>query len=117
MIRTVIVGDEPSKTNVSTDIAFVGSKSFNRLVEWIKFIKPDYYICLNSDTISQLSDIRKLQKDGFKVIALGNKASSRLKDISHLKIDHPSGLNRKTNNIEYIIKMLNNAYNYIRSVK
>lgn len=115
MIRVVFCGDEPSKTNVSTDIAFVGATCFPRLVQWINHINPDYYICLNTDTVSQLSDIRKLQKNGFKVIALGMKASIRLLEIPHFFMHHPSGLNRKNNDKKIVVEMLNNALVYIRS--
>lgn len=44
MIKVVFVGDEPSKTNVSPDIAFVGAKCFNTVVQWIKELNPDYYV-------------------------------------------------------------------------
>lgn len=116
MICAIFVGDEPSKLNISTDIAFAGAKCFPRLIEWIKFLNPDYYICLNSDTISQLSDIRKLQNRGFKVIALGLKASKRLKEIPHARLLHPSGANRLINDKLYVENELNRIYNYIRSI-
>lgn len=115
MIKVVFVGDEPSKTNVSPDIAFVGAKCFDTIVEWIKELNPDYYVCLNSDTISQLSDTKRLEKSGFRVIALGNKASERLEkmEIPHCKLPHPSGLNRKLNDKQQISLDLMVAHSYI----
>ena len=115
MIKVVFVGDEPSKTNVSPDIAFVGAKCFNTVVKWIKELNPDYYVCLNSDTISQLSDIKKLEKAGFKVIALGAKASERLEKmlIPHCVLPHPSGLNRKLNNKQKLALDFMTAHSYI----
>lgn len=115
MRKVVFCGDEPSSKNISTDIAFVGANCFERLISWIEYIKPNYYICLNTDTVGQLSDIRKLQKNGFKVIALGKKASDRIKDIPHKKINHPSGLNRSNNDLIKIENMLEDVKAYIRS--
>ena len=119
MIKVVFVGDEPSKTNVSPDIAFVGAKCFNTVVKWIKELNPDYYVCLNSDTISQLSDIKKLEKAGFKVIALGAKASERLEKmlIPHCVLPHPSGLNRKLNNKQKLALDFYHAHSYIIGLK
>ena len=108
MIKIVFVGDEPSKKNISKDIPFVGAKCFARLVEWIAFINPEYYVVLNSKVEVDLLAISELHKAGFKVIALGVKASKRLTNsrITHYKIDHPSSLNRKLNNHEYVHNML-----------
>jgi uracil-DNA glycosylase len=119
MIKVVFVGDEPSKTNVSPDVAFVGAKCFNTVVEWIKQLQPDYYICLNSDTISQLSDIKRLEKAGFKVVAFGVKASKRLEkmQIPHCVMPHPSGLNRKLNNKQQLALDLYHAHSYIIGLK
>lgn len=107
-LNIVFVGDEPSKTNVSPDVAFVGAKCFSTIVKWIKKLEPDFYVCLNSDTVSQLSDISKLEKAGFEVIALGNKASVRLtkQGIIHWKLPHPSGLNRQLNDETFVAKQI-----------
>lgn len=115
MKKVVFVGDEASATNVSPDIAFVGARCFDTVVNWIKTINPDYYVCLNSDTISQLSDVKRLQKAGFSIIALGNKASERLHklNIPHFKLPHPSGLNRKLNDKENLKLDFQRAINYI----
>jgi hypothetical protein len=115
MIRVIFVGDEPSQTNVTPDVAFVGAKCFDTVVKWIKELQPDYYVCLNSDTVSQLSDIKKLEKFGFKVIAFGNKASEKLVkwNIPHYKMPHPSGLNRKLNNKQAMALELYHAHSYL----
>lgn len=104
MVKVVFVGDEPSQTNIDPDIAFVGAKCFQRLTEWINYLRPDYYICLNSHTDNDIFKIERLKEDGFKVIALGNKASERLTkwQIQHYKLPHPSGLNRKINDKKII---------------
>lgn len=118
MIKVVFVGDAPSRSNLDKDIAFIGAKCFPTLVEWISRVSPTYYVCLNSNTKANMGKIYKLYKENFKVIALGNVASQRLeaKRISHFKLPHPSGLNRQTNDLVFIGKELNKAYDYVRGI-
>lgn len=115
MNKIVIVGDEPSNLNISPNIAFVGAKCFPTLVEWIKHLDPDYYVCLNSNTLDAVHDIKTLYTDGFKVIAVGNKASERLtfSGVKHFKLPHPSGLNRQMNDKAFVLNQLNLAKYYI----
>lgn len=103
-MKVVFVGDEPSKTNIDPDIAFVGAKCFDRLIDWIAILKPDYYICLNSNTDNDTFKIGRLAENNFKIVALGDKASKRLSDydVEHFKLPHPSGLNRKLNDKTYV---------------
>lgn len=119
MVKVVFVGDCPSATNVSPDIAFVGAKCFPTVVNWIKELAPDYYVCLNSDTISQISDIKVLFNSGFKVVAFGKKASERLEKagIGHCMMPHPSGLNRKLNDKKAVALELYHAHSYIIGLK
>lgn len=119
MVKVVFVGDEPSQTNIDPDIAFVGAKCFPRLVGWIKELDIDYYICLNSTTDSDIFKIERLVEDGFKVIALGKKASKRLvnNQIWHHPMPHPSGLNFKLNDPKYIALEIMHCYEYVHNIK
>lgn len=117
MTKVVFVGDEPSKLNIRSDIAFVGSRCFSTLVEWITNLAPDYYICINSgpEDLDKILDLYHMAN--FKVIALGNKASERLSKlgIGHRILPHPSGLNRMLNDKETVSMALYNCRAYIRS--
>ena len=115
MIKVVFVGDQPSQTNVHHEIAFVGAKCFERLVSWIKQLPIDFYVCVNSFSEGDTHKIQALKNDGFKVIALGNKASNRLSalKIQHYKLPHPSGLNRKLNDKQYMALELLGCMNYL----
>ena len=117
MSRVIFVGDNPSKTNVRQDVAFVGAKCFDRLIGWIKYLDPDYYICLNSTSQTDLDKIVDLYTNGFKVIALGSKASERLDNLNvvHFKLIHPSGRNRLINDEKYVRRELKRAYDYIHN--
>ena len=119
MIKVVFVGDEPSPTNISHQIAFVGAKCFERLVGWIKYLQPDYYICLNSNTDDDMLGIESLVDAGFQVVALGNKASKRLQkyDIDHWKLPHPSGLNRKLNDEKAMALELLACYEWLIGIR
>jgi uracil-DNA glycosylase len=115
MTKVLFVGDEPSKTNAHKDVAFVGAKCFSTLVSWIWILEPDYYVCINSSTPKDWDKILALKGEGFKIIALGKKAAEVLDElnVSHFQLPHPSGLNRKLNDKEYINRELKVAYDYI----
>ncbi len=82
MIKVAFIGDEPSHKNAHPDLAFVGAGCFNTVIEWINDLSPDYYVCLNSNTPRDMDKIHVLAEQGFKLVALGKKASERL-GISH----------------------------------
>lgn len=117
MLKVVFVGDCPSKTNVHPEVAFVGSRSMKKLVKWINVLSPDYYLCVNSNTESDIKKIESLySNDKFKVVALGNNAAKRLKqkNVQHTVLPHPSGLNRKLNDKNVEDRELHKAFQYIR---
>jgi len=115
MTNVVFVGDKPSRTNVDSRIAFVGAKCFPRLVEWIRFLKPDYYVCYNISTPEDFGKIENLKSAGFKVVALGAKAAEILDgyNIVHFQLPHPSGRNRLLNDRAYVERELKVCYDYI----
>lgn len=115
MTKVLFVGDRPSKTNAHEDVAFVGAKCFPTLITWIQRLKPDFYVCVNSYNESDWDKIRALKNQGFKVIALGKQAADLLDtmNIVHFQLPHPSGLNRKLNDKQYIERELRVAFDYI----
>lgn len=125
----IFVGETPSKKNISKDVAFVGTKSYKRLLEWIWELD----LSVNEVMICNLSDINKyndqfymldtphmsldiMQEEGDRVIALGNKVEKELNKIglSNYKIDHPSGMNRNLNDKKYTQAMLENCKAWLR---
>lgn len=113
MSKVIFVGDEPSNKNTHPDVPFVGAKCFKKLVKWISFLRPRYYLCLNSNTNNALEAVASLEATGFKIIALGNKASERLCRIPHHRMPHPSPQNRDLNDSEFESAALKEAYYYI----
>lgn len=113
MIKVAFIGDEPSPLNVHFDIPFVGARCFNTIMEWINTLSPDYYICLNSHTPREMDKIHVLAEQGFKLVALGEKASKRLGNLPHFKLPHPSGLNRQMNDKKQLALNLIACKNYM----
>lgn len=115
MTKVLFIGDEPSSKNVSNFVPFVGAKCFDTLVEWIKYLEPDFYFIVNSDSYHDFMFINDLRKTDFKFVALGKNASKRLDTmaIKHFTLPHPSGLNRKLNNKEYLKEQLNSCGRYL----
>lgn len=117
-IKVVFVGDSPPLDIIDHEIPFIGTRSFNTLVKWIAEIQPDYYVVYNSDSDEYLNKIHTLYHEaGFKIVALGGKASNRLScwDIPHFECDHPSGLNRNLNNKAYVDDMLKRCKEWLNN--
>lgn len=115
-MNIIFVGDRPSAKNIDPNIPFVGTKSYKKLLEWIKILEIENYVLLNSHTEIDIFHVKTLYGIGYLVIALGNNASKRLSkaEILHHKLPHPSGLNRKLNDKEYVDSELKKCYAYLR---
>lgn len=111
----VFVGDTPSKLNKSQEVAFVGARCYPILLKWIDLMKIQNYKLTNSHKLELLKETQKMYKNGFKVVALGNMASSRLEalEIEHFKLPHPSPKNLLTNDKYFIIEKLKECKNWI----
>ena len=89
------IGDKPSKKNIDKNVAFVGTRSYKTLLDWI------YRMNLNINSICLFNHARFIETNDESIwssfdamIALGNEASKVLtkENVPHLKIPHPSGL-------------------------
>jgi hypothetical protein len=116
------VGDKPSSKNKESSVAFVGTKSYKKLLTWIYNLDLDLnhvYTCNKDDiadnfTVEVPGLFTEIDEED-SVIALGEASSKRLDKIGlkHFKMPHPSGLNRKLNNKEYELQMLKQCKEYI----
>jgi uracil-DNA glycosylase len=112
------------------DLVFVGiapaknpqygkNGSSSRLLKWCEAVGLKEWDFANihpregmpPDFIALLKAIRGKKR----VVALGGYASKYLTklDVPHLKIDHPSGLNRNLNSATYVVEMLGRLRAYI----
>lgn len=115
----VFVGDQPSKLNKSPDVPFVGARCYPVLLSWIQSMDINDYKLINSHKLELLKETQKMFKKGFKVVALGNMASSRLEalEIDHYKLPHPSPKNFLLNNKDFINKKILECKRYIHEIK
>ena len=110
------IGDKPSKKNTDKNVAFVGTRSYKTLLDWI------YRMNLSINSICLFNYGRFIETNNDRtwssfdvVIALGNEASKALtkENIPHLKIPHPSGKNYLLNNKKNVDKFLKECKDYI----
>ena len=113
------IGDKPSKCNIDPQVAFVGTRSYKTLLDWIYRMNLSInQICLyNVDEFTRLVNHRQtlLIHEYDQVVALGKEASIALDKaiIPHLRIPHPSGLNRKLNDPQFVNRFLKECKSYV----
>jgi hypothetical protein len=111
----LFVGDKPSARNLDVSIPFVGTKSYKTLLDWI------WQMNIN------ITDVKLINKDdkasiatadrfNWKIVVLGNEAEKIVKKFTkkYFKLDHPSGLNRKLNDKNYVAARLKECENWLR---
>ena len=100
----IIVGEAPGKVHQSKSV------TWNRVANWINI--PYDWCNVTDDNIDEI-------KKYDKVVALGNVASNWLNKykVDHLKIPHPSRLNRQWNDPQTEINVVNNLNNYLQTTK
>ena len=112
------IGDKPSKCNIDPRIAFVGTRSYKTLLDWIyrMNLSLNDIMLFNSDMfVKQLREKKIIINEEDQIVALGKEASILLNEeiIPHLRIPHPSGLNRSLNNPELVNKFLKECKTYV----
>lgn len=118
----IFVGDEPSAKNKDPEVPFVGTKSMKNLLDWMYILEVDVnnVLVCNRHQIHKNGEIRvpgltSSYLPGDRIIALGNKASKHLNELTfgHFKLPHPSGLNRKLNDEKFIKSELNRCKEWL----
>ena len=123
----IIVGDKPSSKNIDSAIAFVGTTSYKKLLEWIYELDLDInnVVLCNKDQFSSYEYIKayKVETKNLlvevdetdKIIALGKNAAKYLNElkVSYFELPHPSGLNRKLNDRKKITEILKNCKEWL----
>lgn len=117
----IFVGDEPSEHNIDPQVAFVGTKSYKTLLDWIyKMNLSVTELCLYNRTCPDVTYWKDQQDKGYRsivFIALGRKAEIQLTKNgirSFFTLPHPSGKNFKLNDKEWLDEQLDNCVEYIK---
>ena len=120
----IFVGDRPSKDNIDPNVAFVGTKSYKTLLEWIYKMDLDISeICMynrNDDELEFWFNLRNRRERAVSFIALGKEASKYLASDrvdNFFELPHPSGLNRKLNDKKWLEEQLNKCKDFINAEK
>lgn len=111
----IFVGDCPSAKNKFKNVPFVGTQSYVVLCPWFAILHVDVSRVELQNQCDLHSKYLKHRWVTDTVIALGEKASKKLKDldIPHFKLPHPSPKNRKLNDESYVNKVMKECYEYI----
>lgn len=120
----LVVGLNPSKQSPDNSAFHPSTKSRKTLDGWLEGIDgAEFYYINISDSKEHIrcntnelhNKINELSP--HKIIGLGRKVQSILTmlDVSHLRIPHPSGLNRSINDPETIVKIKADIRSWINS--
>lgn len=129
----IFVGDKASKKNINENVAFVGTKSYKKLLNWICQIgiSINEIIICNQDDIKTYGisnnfhavETKLLLGESYhcdilesdKIITLGRKAEKKLKELNldYFYLPHPSGSNPRANESEELKKLLTSCKEYI----
>lgn len=126
-MKTVwFVGSNPSKKNNNPLLPFWGTKSYETLKKWMETLGVNRHGLINVSnevTEGEIPEITSYDLFRLKtklagesrVIALGNTASMALSKvgISHFKMPHPSGRNRKLNNPKFVAEKLEECRKFL----
>lgn len=132
-MKVLFIGQNPSKTNMDENVAFVGSRSYGTLVGWIKKLglKNGESIFVNASRKLGKVGVRDIDEHGMfeammnepdKIVCLGKYAEKAWNKMAHLygwtrintfTLPHPSGLNRKLNDPKYVSSMLDKCKEYL----
>lgn len=111
MKPVIFVGDTPSKDNIDPNVAFLGTKSYSVLKQWIKALNIEEYAMVNSDHFTFHQLMFTAVKNQYPIIALGKVATKAVQNsVLHERylysLPHPSPKNRLLNDKEFVKKEL-----------
>lgn len=128
-MRILVVGSTPSQSQKSKR-PFDGARSLSTLTRWLGEIGSYDYVLANVSSEPtpgnralkvpeyKLNELRytilNLRPD--HIIALGRTAEKALRklEVTCIPMPHPSGLNRKLNDLSYVEAMLTSVRDWIR---
>jgi uracil-DNA glycosylase len=124
----IILGDRPSRKNLDKSIAFVGTKSYKKLLEWIYNLDID----INDSVLCNINQIKQYdfapstgyietknlsaeycEDDQFIVLGRNAEKVAKRLGVNYFYLPHPSGLNRKLNSEEYVKNILKECRDWL----
>lgn len=126
-MRVLFVGDEPSSKNINPEIAFIGTKSYDRLLEWTAYMQVNEFEMINRVDKNFYNRVDFYFENGNPVIALGAKAEHALKNIAknyeggenfpnYWSLPHPSGRNYLLNDKVFVRNCLDKCKKFLDAI-
>lgn len=116
-MKVLFVGDQPSKTNTSPDVAFLGAACEKRLRSWISSLGLNWYVdCIfvnQSDRLRFQSLVDVAVRNKWAIVAIGKVATYQLGGVKHFTLPHPSGRNRQLNDKSFAQRRLEACKQYL----
>lgn len=119
-MKVLIVGDKPSRLNKDPNIPFVGARCEKRLREWVKELGLEWKDCkfVNQSDKKFRYELEKCYLMYRPIITLGARAANAVSNDPRYEcpvfnLPHPSGLNRQTNDKEFIKNELRDCKNWL----
>lgn len=113
MDTIIFVGDKPSEKNKDPNVAFVGTQSYKRLLDWIWRMDIDISnVKMYNKGAEDVGIYANFARKGIidcKFVALGKEAEKHLNWLEirdFFSLPHPSGLNRQNNDEEFVKERL-----------
>jgi len=141
--KIIFVGDKPSTKNLDSNVPFVGTQSYKKLLEWIWEMDIDIHDVkiINKEDVARES-LKYSRGYKRKWIALGSNAEEVIKNLDielitimgpvhgnrklelysvkgkfdHFKLPHPSPKNRKLNDKKWIKQQLKECKEWLSGV-
>jgi hypothetical protein len=129
-ISVLIIGSNPSQKSPDTSAFHPSTKSRKIIDSWFKDIPVDISFTnvidrpteknrplTQNEIMSGLPALIDLSKKYDKVVALGSSAGRAVDmgNIGHIKMPHPSGLNRQLNDGEWVRRKVLELTKYLLS--
>lgn len=134
-MKVLFIGQNPSKTNIDENVAFVGSKSYGTLVVWMRHLGLEHGERLFVNASKKLGKVgmKDIDEAGLfnammnrpdKIVCLGKYSEKGWNKIAKLygwskiktfTLSHPSGLNRKLNDPTYVSSILDKCKEYLNA--
>lgn len=133
-MKLLFIGQNPTTYNQSVTRAFVGTKSYNTLVDWIEHMGVSMDDCILINACNKIGKVKLrdvnlehvfdsiTKNNPDKIIVLGKVAEWALKTVlkkynltglSYVVLPHPSGLNRQLNDKKSLRDKLDLAKAYV----
>jgi len=109
------IGDKASKRHIDPTISFVGTNSYEVLLNWIHRMNLSINDIMIHNSNAFIHNIQRKINEDDQIIALGREADEILTqhNIPHYHMPYPSGKNLLVNDVKEMDKILRKCREYV----